>query len=52
VPKLNITAFVERAPDSAAMYLYAAECVRQQATPFFDEMRAVQSGLLLRPMKK
>jgi len=25
---------------SAAMYLYAAECVRQQRTPFFDEMRA------------
>jgi hypothetical protein len=25
---------------SAAMYLYAAECVQQQRTPFFDEMRA------------
>ncbi len=26
---------------SAAMYLYAAECVEQQSTPpFFDEMRA------------
>jgi glycogen debranching enzyme len=25
---------------SAAMYLYAAECVQQQGTPFFDEMRA------------
>jgi len=24
---------------SAAMYLYAAECVLQQATPFFDEIR-------------
>jgi hypothetical protein len=24
---------------SAAMYLYAAECVQQQRTPFFDEMR-------------
>jgi hypothetical protein len=22
------------------MYLYAAECVQQQGTPFFDEMRA------------
>ena len=25
---------------SAAMYLYAAECVQQQTTPFFDEIRA------------
>jgi hypothetical protein len=25
---------------SAAMYLYAAECVQKQGTPFFDEMRA------------
>jgi hypothetical protein len=25
---------------SAAMYLYAAECVQQQGTPFFDEIRA------------
>jgi hypothetical protein len=25
---------------SAAMYLYAAECVRLQSTPFFDEIRA------------
>ena len=24
----------------AAMYLYAAECVEQQGTPFFGEMRA------------
>ncbi|WP_321477535.1 glycoside hydrolase 100 family protein [uncultured Paludibaculum sp.] len=24
---------------SAAMYLYAAECVRQERTPFFEEMR-------------
>jgi hypothetical protein len=24
---------------SAAMYLYAAECVQKQGTPFFDEMR-------------
>jgi hypothetical protein len=26
------------------MYLYAAECVQQQATPFFDEMRAGDRG--------
>jgi hypothetical protein len=25
---------------SAAMYLYAAECVQRQGTPFFDEIRA------------
>ena len=25
---------------SAAMYLYAADCVQRQTTPFFDEMRA------------
>ena len=25
---------------SAAMYLYAAECVQQQRTPFFDEIRS------------
>jgi len=25
---------------SAAMYLYAAECVQQERTPFFDEIRA------------
>ena len=25
---------------SAAMYLYAAECVKQEGTPFFDEIRA------------
>jgi hypothetical protein len=25
---------------SAAMYLYAAQCVEQQATPFFDDMRS------------
>jgi hypothetical protein len=25
---------------SAAMYLYAAECVHQQCTPFFNEIRA------------
>jgi glycogen debranching enzyme len=25
---------------SAAMYLYAAACVQQQCTPFFDEIRA------------
>jgi hypothetical protein len=25
---------------SAAMYLYAAECVQQQCTPFFNEIRA------------
>jgi hypothetical protein len=25
---------------SAAMYLCAAECVRQQSNPFFDEMRS------------
>jgi hypothetical protein len=29
---------------SAAMYLYAAECVRQQRTPFFDEIRAGDRG--------
>ena len=29
---------------SAAMYLYAAECVQQQRTPFFDEIRAVDPG--------
>ena len=29
---------------SAAMYLYAAECVQQQGTPFFDEMRAGDPG--------
>jgi hypothetical protein len=29
---------------SAAMYLYAAECVQQQRTPFFDEMRAGDRG--------
>ena len=29
---------------SAAMYLYAAECVQQQGTPFFDEMRAGDRG--------
>jgi hypothetical protein len=26
------------------MYLYAAECVQQQGTPFFDEMRAGDRG--------
>jgi hypothetical protein len=26
------------------MYLYAAACVQQQRTPFFDEIRAVQSA--------
>jgi hypothetical protein len=25
---------------SAALYLYAAECVQQRGTPFFGEMRA------------
>jgi hypothetical protein len=29
---------------SAAMYLYAAECVQQQRTPYFDEIRAVNPG--------
>ena len=29
---------------SAAMYLYAAECVRQEDTPFFADMRAGISG--------
>jgi hypothetical protein len=27
---------------SAAMYLYAAECVQQKRTPFFDEMREAE----------
>jgi hypothetical protein len=36
---------------SAAMYLYAAQCVQQQDTPFFGEMRA-QSGLVLPQMKE
>jgi Alkaline and neutral invertase len=31
---------------SAAMYLYAAECVQQQCTPFFEEIRHAQLGLL------
>jgi len=29
---------------SAAMYLYAATCVEQQQTPFFDEVRATARG--------
>jgi hypothetical protein len=29
---------------SAAMYIYAAECVQQQRTPFFDEIRAGDQG--------
>ncbi|MGJ5817366.1 glycoside hydrolase 100 family protein [Paludibaculum fermentans] len=29
---------------SAAMYLYAAECVRQERTPFFEEMRHRNRG--------
>ena len=36
---------------SAAMYLYAAECVEQQRTPFFDEIRNIQPDLLLTQMK-
>jgi glycogen debranching enzyme len=28
---------------SAAMYLYAAACVEQKRTPFFDEIRGLQS---------
>jgi hypothetical protein len=28
---------------SAAMYLYAAECVLRQSTPFFDGIRGEQS---------
>jgi hypothetical protein len=27
---------------SAAMYIYAAECVERRGTPFFDEMRAAR----------
>lgn len=29
---------------SAAMYLYAAECVQQRKTPFFDEIRNLNQG--------
>lgn len=29
---------------SAAMYLYAATCVEQQRTPFFDEIREIQKA--------
>ena len=29
---------------SAAMYLYAAKCVEEQRTPFFDEMRIVRNA--------
>jgi glycogen debranching enzyme len=29
---------------SAALYLYAAGCVQQQCTPFFDEVRASGQG--------
>jgi hypothetical protein len=29
---------------SAAMYLYAAECVERQGTPFFDEIRAFRGN--------
>ncbi len=29
---------------SAAMYLYAAACVEEQRTPFFDELRGLQLG--------
>ncbi len=29
---------------SAAMYLYAAECVKQKQTPFFDKIRAKADG--------
>jgi hypothetical protein len=37
---------------SAAMYLYAAECVEQQRTPFFDEIRNIQPALLLPQVKE
>ncbi len=30
---------------SAAMYLYAAECVHRQGTPFFEEIRGVSPGV-------
>jgi hypothetical protein len=30
---------------SAAMYLYAAECVKQQRTPFFSEMQEAESAI-------
>jgi hypothetical protein len=33
------------------MYLYAAECVEQQRTPFFDEIRNIQPDLILTQMK-
>ena len=29
---------------SAAMYLYAAACVEQKRTPFFDEIRAASTA--------
>ena len=37
---------------SAAMYLYAAECVQQQRTSFFEEIRDAQPDLLLPQMKR
>jgi len=29
---------------SAALYLYAAKCVEDKCTPFFDEMRSFAAG--------
>ena len=29
---------------SAAMYLYAAKCVEEKRTPFFDEIRQINGG--------
>jgi hypothetical protein len=31
---------------SAAIYIYAAECVQQQSTPFFGDIRAGRPGAM------